>query len=151
MKKYTDYESMAKDGLIDPGVIANVPSCIKIMQARLVEYIPGEYVTFAFPVLEMFLNPRRSMQGGFISAAFDNAFGLLVFLTTKSGNIPTIDLNVNYHRPIFENDELIIKATIKSLGKNIVHVAGEGFNKDNKLVATAYGKFMLLDEINKDC
>ena len=147
MKKYTDYQSMVRDGLIRPEMLEKWPNCIKIMKTRLVEYIPGEHLTLVSPVLKMFLNPSGSMQGGFIGAAFDNAFGLLIFLTTRERNIPTVDLNVNFHRPILGNDELFIKATIKHLGKTIVQAAGEGFNKDNQLIATAYGKFIRLGSL----
>ena len=150
MKKYTDLESMIQDGLIPPEMLKELPNCITIMQTRLIDYIPGQHIILAFPVLEMFLNNKRAMQGGFIAAAFDNAFGWLIFFTTRDTNIPTLDLTTNFHRPIFKDDELIVTATMKHFGGNILLLAGEGYNKEDKLIATASGKFIRLGSLKRN-
>jgi len=58
---------------IKPGM---APNCFNFMQGQIIEF-SGERMTIAFPVLESYLNPGGSMQGGFITAAFDNVFGPL--------------------------------------------------------------------------
>jgi acyl-coenzyme A thioesterase PaaI-like protein len=55
--------------------LGTAPNCFRFMQGRVVEYLPQERLTVAFPVLDEYLNPAGSMQGGFITAAFDNVFG----------------------------------------------------------------------------
>jgi uncharacterized protein (TIGR00369 family) len=140
--KYTDFESMVKDGIMK---VVDSPNCVELMKREFIEYIVGESVTCAYPVLEIYSNPRKAMQGGFISAAFDNTFGALVYLETKKIEMATIDLSVNYHKPIFENDKLIVAVNIKSLGKTIIHLTGEAYNNEKNLIATATTNIMILD------
>ncbi len=135
MKKiYTDMQALVADGFVKEGDRAQ---CTQVMQQEIVEYVVGESLTCAYPVLEIYSNPRRAMQGGFIAAAFDNTFGALVYFTTKRLDMATIDMDINYHKPIYENDELSVKVEIKSLGKSIVHLLGEAYDSQKNLVATA--------------
>jgi acyl-coenzyme A thioesterase PaaI-like protein len=86
------------------------------------------------------------MQGGFIAAAFDNAFGALVYLTTGQLDMASVDLHVNYQRPIFENDLLTVTVFQKSKGKTVVHASGEAYDQSGCLIATATTNIMLLDK-----
>lgn len=121
-------------------------NCRDVMQPQFVEYVEGESFTYDYPVLEMYLTPRRSMQGGFIAAAFDNAFGSLVYLTTGQLEMATVDLHVNYQRPIFESDILTVKVFLKSRGKTIVHAWGEAYDRKSSLIATAATNIFIMDK-----
>lgn len=147
MKVYRDFDSIAIDLL--GGIKINQPNCMEIMEPKLVEYVVGESLILEFPVLEKFSNPGGGMQGGFISAAFDNVFGSFCFYETKGKPIATIDISTSYQRPIFIGDELIIKVEIKAMGKTIIHMTGEGRNKEGKLIATATTNFILLNSKSK--
>jgi len=114
-----------------------VPHCFTFMQARVIDYVAGQTLTIGFPVLESYLNPARTMQGGFITAAFDNVFGPLCYSATGTPATTTVDISTSYHRPILEGDELIITATVKAQGKTKIHMMAEGYNRENKLIATA--------------
>ena len=114
-----------------------VPYCFSFMQARVIEYVEGQCLTIGFPVLENYLNPARTMQGGFITAAFDNVFGPLCYSATRTTATTTVDISTSYHRPILEGDELIITATVKSQGKTKIHMVAEAYNQEKKLIATA--------------
>jgi acyl-coenzyme A thioesterase PaaI-like protein len=139
-------ESMIADGIIDRSSyeLLSSTNCLRLMEPNFIEYVVGQSLVYSFPVLEMFANPRKSMQGGFIAAAFDNVFGALVGFVTNKIEMASVDISVNYIRPIFVNDILTIYAYIKSQGKSIVHLTGEAFNKENKLIATASINIMLL-------
>lgn len=137
MKKYTSYEQMIADKVITGRIAEEQPPCVTVMKPVFKEYIPGESITYIYPVLDEFLNPRRTMQGGFIAAAFDNVLGTLAFLETKLKNLASADLAVYYHRPALAGEELTITAYLKHKGKNIVFLSGEAYNSDGKLVATA--------------
>jgi len=139
---YTDLEQMLADGIMEE---RPEPNCVKIMHREFVEYVVGKSVTCAFPVLEIYSNPRKSMQGGFIGAAFDNTFGTLVYLATKKMNMATIDMNVTYHKPIYENDRLIVTVYIRSLGKTIIHLVGEAYDTKGNLIASGTTNITLLD------
>ena len=120
------------------------PNCFLFMQGRLIDYSQNEHLTIAFPVQENYLNPAGSMQGGFITAAFDNVFGPLCHAATGTPATTTVDLYTNYHRPIFAGDELTITASVKSQGKTKIHMVAEAYNKDNKLIATASTNYLYI-------
>jgi len=120
-----------------------VPSCLSIMEPEIVEYHPGKSLTLSFPVLDMYLNGNKVMQGGFIAAAFDNVFGVLSFLEKENINMSTIDLQVNYHRPLTAGDRLVITAYLKHSGNTILGLYAECFNSEGKLAATATTNIIL--------
>jgi uncharacterized protein (TIGR00369 family) len=121
------------------------PPCYLNMQTRLIDFTPGTALTVAIPVLESYCNPAGSMQGGFISAAFDNAFGPLCILATGTPRTTALNINTSYHRPIFPGDELIITATVKSKGRTMIHILAEAYNRENKLIATANTQYLILN------
>ena len=128
-----------------------VPHCFSFMQARVIDYVEGQRLTIGFPVLENYLNPARTMQGGFITAAFDNVFGPLCFSATRTTATTTVDIGTSYHRPILEGDELIITATVKSQGKTKIHMVAEAYNQENKLIATATTNYIHVNRlVNRD-
>jgi uncharacterized protein (TIGR00369 family) len=122
-----------------------LPHCYTSMQTRLLDFTPDHSVTIAIPVLESYCNPAGSMQGGFISAAFDNAFGPLCSIAASAIKATTLYINTTYHRPIFPGDELIITATVKSKGRTMVYMTAEGCNRANQLIASASTQYMILD------
>lgn len=142
MARYTDWESLqARYHMpVEPA------NCKETMQPVFVEYVEGESLTYNFPVLEIYSNPRKSMQGGFIGAAFDNTFGGLIFLSTGRMEMASVDLCVNYHRPIFENDVMKVKVNLKSMGKTIAHLTGEAYDTRGRLIASATTNIMLLEK-----
>ncbi|MDD3269844.1 MAG: PaaI family thioesterase [Syntrophomonadaceae bacterium] len=143
MQRYTDIESLLAAGKVKSSDIVP-PNCVATMQSEFVEYIVGHSISYDYPALEIFSNPRKAMQGGFIGAAFDNTFGALTFLLTGQMEMATIDLNVSYHKPIFENDILTVTAILQSKGKTIVNLRGEAYDRQKSLIATATTNIMLL-------
>lgn len=114
-----------------------VPYCFSSMQGKVMNHVEGENLTVSFPVLRNYLNPAGTMQGGFITAAFDNVFGPLCYSATKSTKTTTVGINTCYHRPIFEGDELIITAMVKTQGRTKIHMLAEAYNQAHRLIATA--------------
>lgn len=133
-----------KYGMADAD-LGTPPQCYLNMRTRLVDFSPGYSITISIPVLELYSNPAGSMQGGFVSAAFDNAFGPLCILATGTQQTTAININTSYHRPIFPGDELIITATVKSKGRTMVHMLAEAYNQENKLIATANSQYLILE------
>lgn len=120
------------------------PGCSFLLQQRTIEYVPDESLTVVYPVKEEFLNLAGSMQGGIICAALDNTFGHLCYLLTDKVPIVTIDISTTFHRPIFVDDILKTVARVQSRGKTTIHLIGEAFNSDGKLIATATTNYMVL-------
>lgn len=120
------------------------PPCYTSMKARLTGYKPDSELTVTFPVVEAYLNPAGSMQGGIITAAFDNVFGPLCYRASGTPASAMVHINTSYHRPVFAGDELTITARVKTNGKRIVHMEGEAYNREKKLVASAHCDYMIL-------
>lgn len=112
------------------------PNCSAFMQGEYLGYESRRMLKISFPVLPEYLNPMKTMQGGFITAAFDNVFGPLSYLAAR---VPctTLDLHTNYIRPILQGDSLIVSASVVSRGLSALHVSGEAVNSKGKLIATS--------------
>jgi acyl-coenzyme A thioesterase PaaI-like protein len=68
------------------------PPSFTIMQSEIIEYNEGERsLTVKIPVLEDWLNPYQTMQGGFINAAIDNAVGPLSLLVAPVNMTRTME------------------------------------------------------------
>lgn len=126
------------------------PNCFTFMQGNMLDFNMNERLTISFPVREDYLNPAGSMQGGFITAAFDNVFGPLCQAVTGTKATTTVDLYTNYHRPIFAGDELIITAEVKVKGRTKIHMVAEAHNREHKLIATASTNYICLKAIRDE-
>ena len=149
-KIYNDFELLIKDGIINKGMLESIGininenqikgdnNCVALFQPEFIQFIPGESVSYNFSVLNQYLNPRKTMNGGYIASAFDLTFGGLFFLECKDiVNVVTIDMAVNYHKPVHENDILTITAKFKNSGKRLTHMIGEAVNQKGQLIASA--------------
>lgn len=112
-----------------------LPNCFRDMQGEFLDYDPRQMLKTRFPVLEESLNPVRKMQGGYITAAFDNTFGPLSYVAARCV-CSTIDIQTQFIRPVDEGDLLTITARVVSRGSSTMHLSGEAVNAKGKLVAT---------------
>jgi uncharacterized protein (TIGR00369 family) len=86
------------------------PPVFCAMQGEFLAFDPEDgWLTARFPVLEEYLNPYGSMQGGMVAAAVDNTLGPLSMLVAPP-NV-TRRLEMKYSRPITPDLEFI---TVKS-------------------------------------
>lgn len=111
------------------------PNCSVFMKGEYLDYDSRVMLKIAFPVLEEYLNPMNVMQGGLITAAFDNVFGPLSYLAARTP-CTTLDLHTNYIRPINAGDTLIVTARVISRGLSAMHLSAEAVNGKGKLIAT---------------
>ena len=73
------------------------------------------------------------MQGGIITAAFDNVFGPFCFLESRTSSTAAIDINTTYHRPIMAGDVLTVTVDLIAKGRTFIHMAGEARDSRGKL------------------
>lgn len=111
------------------------PNCSVLMKGEYLDYDSRVMLKSAFPVREEYLNPMRSMQGGFVTAAFDNVFGPLSYLAARTP-CTTLDLHTNYIRSINAGDTLVVTAKVVSRGLSAMHLSAEAVNGKGKLIAT---------------
>ena len=128
-----DFRGMELPG----GVKIEIPPKVFIeMEGRFLDYERKKSLTVSFPIPERYANPMGVMQGGIITAAFDNTFGPLSFLVARSPTT-TLALTTNYIRSIGVGDRLTIKARVVGRGFDTMHMSAEAWNSKNKMVATA--------------
>lgn len=119
------------------------PPCFTEMEGIYVDYVKNKSFTVSFPVLSKQTNPMGVMQGGFISAAFDNVFGPLSYLIAKKP-VVTLDLCTNYIRPAHLGDSITITCRLVGKGFSTMHLSGEAKNQKNKPIATATANCAIL-------
>jgi uncharacterized protein (TIGR00369 family) len=98
-----------------------------------------------------FLNPAGNIQGGILSAMFDDAMGPIVVAATGGAAFPTtIDLHVHFIRPV-KPGAISVTAEITNIGKQLVFLEGRLFDSAGKLCARATAAALLsaLDGIRK--
>lgn len=125
------------------GKMSGPPPSFGDMEGEFVSYILRKELVCSFPVLERQTNPLGNMQGGYITAAFDNTMGPLSYLAARKP-CTTIDLNTHYMRPIKPGDRLFVQARIVLQSPNIMFMTSEAYNSKDKLIATATTNIFIL-------
>ena len=112
-----------------------MPNCFRHMRGEFLDYRSREMLRVRFPVMDEMLNPVLRLQGGFITAAFDNVFGPLSYAAARA-LCSTIDIQTNFLRGIEAGDTLTIEGRVVTRGGTTLHLTAEGYNGKGKLVAT---------------
>lgn len=119
------------------------PKCYQWMNVKELDYVSRTMLKIEVQVTEEMLNPMRVMQGGFITAAFDNAFGPLSYVAAKHP-CSSMDLHTNYIRPIPVGETLIIIARVISRSNSAMHLSGEAHNGKGRLIATCSSNMVVM-------
>lgn len=91
---------------------------------------------------EMVSNPAtKSLHGGILAALIDLS-GLYAVLTTKSLAVATIDLRVDYHRPVSEG-RLSAQASVLRLGTKVSSAETRILAASGALVASGRGVYLM--------
>lgn len=126
------------DGIILP------PPCTVTLQGELVEYNKENHtMKHRFPVLEEYLNPYSTLQGGIVAAVIDNTIGPLSMLVAPP-NV-TREMRVKYSRPVTLDIEfLFVEAKlVEKNGKRLKFIAMVR-DKNNKLYARADSSHVII-------
>ena len=103
-------------------------------------------LTFEFPVQQWQANRIGNMHGGAICTAFDLTIAALARFYARENFAPTINLDVNYIRPVPMGETLVVTAKATSTGRRITQLTGEARVKSTgKLAATASSIYMNVD------
>ena len=103
-------------------------------------------LTFEFPVQKWQANRVGNMHGGAICTAFDLTIAALARFYARENFAPTINLDVNYIRPVAMDETLAVTAKAVSTGRRITQLTAEARIKSSgKLAATAASIYMNVD------
>lgn len=95
-------------------------------------------------VSEPEVNIYGTLHGGIISWLMDTAMGIFARAYTGYETIVTLDIHVNFLRPVYAGDKIFIKAGVTHAGSKVVNSISEMYVKD-RIVATADSAFYKLD------
>ncbi|MEU7143544.1 PaaI family thioesterase [Nocardia sp. NPDC046473] len=127
-----------------PGVTLQLPPpSAKDMDMQFEEYVPGKSLTATAAAPPQYANAVGLVQGGFISAMFDNLIGPLSYLTAR-GPATTLELTTHFMRQTFPGQRLRLTATVRKAGRTAIYIDADAYTEDNKLVATARSTVQVL-------
>ena len=101
-----------------------------------IDYIDRMELINHYLIERAFANPQGTVQGGIIAACFDDTFGPLGVVTARNP-ILTIDMNIQYIRPVLLDEKFYIKANVVSVSKSTIFMQAEATNIKGKLLAKA--------------
>jgi uncharacterized protein (TIGR00369 family) len=126
-----------------PNVRLSAPSYVA-NEGKILSFESSKRISVAFPVSELQTNPVGMLQGGILSSFFDDAFGCLCFASLHKPCV-TIDMTVNFIRPVKPGSFVVIYAVFNARGKKLLQLSAEAVNSNEKLVATATSNWLVYE------
>lgn len=100
-------------------------------------------VEIAFAARDIFCNPMGQIQGGFLCAMLDEAMSVAGVISLGLGHVmPTLEMKTQFLRPATPGPKLRAVGRVVKLGRTIAFTAGELFDPEGRLLATATGTAM---------
>lgn len=102
-------------------------------------------IVLRYPLEERFSNPTGIvLHGGMSAVFFDTAMGTFVAYYAMN-QADTVNLHVDYLRPVMVGQDLNIRVKIHKHGKNLSFVSAESFQDTDpeKILATANATFFI--------
>lgn len=116
-QRLTDIRTMAPDSI---GALMNF---------RLLECDPaaGEY-TMDCDTFSWMRNIPGTLHGGMCAAILDQAMGFIAYcVKSGEGIAPTVQLQVNYHRPIVPGESIRVRVKVLSVSRSLMHLSAQAF------------------------
>jgi uncharacterized protein (TIGR00369 family) len=116
-----------------------------VLEPEFVDYQEDGRLTLAYPVRESQRNGHGVMQGGLITTACDNNFGIFTYLLVDGATSATIDINTHFHQAVTREDQKVwVTSRIVKRGRRVIHLAAEMYNAKQQLIATCYSNVIML-------
>jgi uncharacterized protein (TIGR00369 family) len=114
------------------------PPCAQLLGWELIAERPDEgHIEIAFHPTEAMLNPRGTVQGGFIAAMLDDTMGPALVSMTGGAEVPaSIDISVSFIRPVMPG-RVIARGRVVNRGRSIAFLEAELFDELGQLLARA--------------
>ena len=122
------------------------PHSNKTLGTEYIDMDFGKSLTAKIPFQEKFTNPMHMYQGGFLCAAFDDAYGPLTYMAAGQP-VVTIEMSTSFIRPFTVKDEfIVIKAEVVSKTKTLIVLKAEAHSKAGKLIASSTNHSFVVSE-----
>lgn len=94
---------------------------------------------------ESHANPIGAIHGGLVCTLLDSAIGCAAQTTLPAGTgYTSIELKVNYLRPVRAGDELTCTGRVVKPGRRVIFAEGEVTDASGRVVATASGSLLVM-------
>ena len=99
------------------------------MDYRVLGYDEGEKeITMVCRTLEWMRNGFGSLHGGMCATVVDQAMGFVAHCCKMdAGTAPTVQLSVDYHRPLVPGEEVLVKVKVISVSRNLMRFTSEAY------------------------
>lgn len=132
MENEKDIASVIRDRIAQ--VNETIPNSIgAMMDYRLVSCDPekGDY-TLTCRTFEWMRNYAGTLHGGMCATVLDQAMGFISYcLKAGEGTAPTVQLEVDYHRPLIPGEEVLVKIHVISITKSLMNLTAEAMHASN--------------------
>ena len=112
--------------------IAAPDSIGAIMDYELLACNPeaGEYV-FQCKTMPWMRNIPGTLHGGICATVLDQAMGFVAYcIKPGEGIAPTVQMQVEYHRPLIPGKEVLVRVQVVSAGKTLMHLSSQAYQAD---------------------
>lgn len=104
--------------------------------------LENKTATFQYTVADWTANVSGTMHGGITSTLFDIALSAFIITYYENDNVPTVELQINFMKPIKIGSTLVIECRLTGWGRTIVHATAEAYREGSKVPrATANAVF----------
>ncbi len=115
----------------------------RVLQIELVGATEGA-ATLKMPVLDEFKQINGVMHGGAIASLIDTATAFAIVLLVEDGErFTTIDLTINYLRPLTQG-VAFANARVLRAGRRVISVTADVTDGSGKVAATALSTYLRL-------
>ena len=113
------------------------PNSMLELQIEYLEAVPGKSIKGKVPFQKRFSNPIRTYQGGILSAAIDDHFGPLSYITAGRP-CTTLSLNTTFLRPFTEKMGFCtVEAEVLQKTKSFIFMRATVHSPEGILIAHA--------------
>lgn len=119
------------------------PNSFKTLKGEFLGYKSRQQLYTRFWIDKAFSNPQGIVQGGIVAGCFDDTFGPLGVVTSRSA-ILTIDMQIQYIRQVPLEEWFYIVTNVVSLGHSTIFLRAEAYNQKDKLLAQATSNQLIL-------
>lgn len=104
-----------------------------ILQFRFLHYDAAEDVYTMTCKTELWMrNAAGTLHGGMCATILDQAMGFVSFCRKPGEGIaPTIQLEVDYHRPLIPGEIVLVKVRVISITHTLMHLSAEAMRYDH--------------------
>lgn len=114
------------------------PPCAELLGWELIDQWPEEgRIEIAFHPSVAMLNPRGTVQGGFVTAMLDDTMGPALVTLTGGKEVPaSLDITTTFIRPVMPG-RVVAKGRVVSRTRSTAFLEAELFDTEGNLLARA--------------